>query len=217
MTFKDRAAAGRQLAAALAAYREQRPVVLALPRGGVPVAAEIAASLAAPLDLILVRKIGAPRQPELALGAVVDGHDPIVVRNAAVIAATATDAAAFDRICARELAEVERRHVLYLGRRPPVEVRGHTAIVVDDGVATGATMRAALRAVRQRRPARLVLAVPAASPEALASLRAEADEVVCLASPGNFRAVGDFYDDFRQLTDHDVIAAMAHAQTPADA
>jgi predicted phosphoribosyltransferase len=164
MRFKDRVTAGQRLAAALACYREQRPVVLALPRGGVPVAAEIAIALAAPLDVILVRKIGARRQPELALGAIVDGHDPIVVRNPAVIAATATDVAEFDRICARELAEVERRHALYLGTRPPVDVRGRVAIVVDDGVATGATMRAALRAIRQRGPAKLVLAVPTASP-----------------------------------------------------
>jgi predicted phosphoribosyltransferase len=139
------------------------------------------------------------------------------VRNPAVIAATGAGATAFDRICARELAEVERRHALYVGKLPPADLRGRVVIVVDAGVATDATMRAVLRALRRRRPAKLVLAVPTASPTALSSLRAEVDEAICLTSPDDFRSVGDFYDDFRQLTDEDVTAALARARSPAEA
>lgn len=211
MRFYDRADAGRRLASALSAYAGRKPVVLALPRGGVPVAAVVAAALGAPLDLVLVRKIGAPGQPELALGAVVDGGAPLVVRNPRILAATGASAAEFDAIAARELAEIERRRTRYLGARAAVDIAGLVAIVVDDGIATGATMRAALRASRQRRPARLVLAVPVASPEALASLRPEVDEVVCLASPDGFLGVGQFYDDFRQVTDDEVVALLARA------
>jgi len=204
MPFADRAEAGRRLAAALEPYRSRRPVVLALPRGGVPVAARIAASLHAPLDLILVRKIGVPFQPELAMGAVVDGGNPLVVRNDDVIAATGVTEAAFQAICDRELAEIERRRRAYLGDRAPVEVAGHAAIVVDDGIATGATTRAALRATRARHPATLVLAVPVAPVDTLASLRPEVDDIVCLESPEDFDSIGMFYDDFRQVTDREV-------------
>lgn len=207
--FKDRTEAGRLLAKALAIYRNTKPVVLALPRGGVPVAAEVAKALAAPLDLLLVRKIGVPGQPELAMGAVVDGAEPIVVRNTEVIAATGVSAAEFDRICAREVAEIERRRRLCLGSRPPVDLHGATAIVVDDGIATGATMTAALRAIRRRLPAKVVLAVPTAAPDSLASLRKEADATICLLQPGYFGSVGQFYDDFRQVSDDEVIAALA--------
>jgi len=209
MRFADRADAGRRLAAALTIHADRKPVVLALPRGGVPVGAAVAAALGAPLDLVLVRKIGAPGQPELALGAVVDGGAPLVVRNPRILAATGTSAAEFDAIGARELAEIERRRVRYLGARAAVDIAGRVAIVVDDGIATGATMRAALRATRRRHPARMVLAVPVASPAALASLRPEVDEVVCLASPEDFLGVGQFYDDFRQVTDDEVMALLA--------
>jgi putative phosphoribosyl transferase len=209
MRFRDRTEAGRRLAAELGRYRKRKSVVLALPRGGVPVAAEVARALKAPLDLILVRKIGAPERPELALGAVVDGRDPIIVRNHDVIAVTGTTPLEFDRICAREAAEIERRHQRYLGNRAPVDVQGQTAIVVDDGIATGATMRAALRAVRGRKPAELVLAVPTASPNALASLRSETDAVVCLTDPDDFGSVGEFYDDFRQVSDDEVVDILA--------
>src|SRR6516225_9412702 len=158
MVFVNRSDAGHRLAQALLSYRDRRPVVLALPRGGVPVAAEVAAALDAPLDLVLVRKIGVPAQPELAMGAVVDGGSPIVVRNDDVIQLAGVDAAEFNAIRDRELAEIERRRRLYLGSRAPAPVEGRIAIVVDDGVATGATTRAALRAIRVRRPSRLVLA-----------------------------------------------------------
>ena len=148
MPFRDRRDAGARLAAELAGYKAESPVVLALPRGGVPVAAEIATALDAPLDLILVRKIGVPFQPELAMGAVVDGEQPTVVRNEDVIALAGISEAAFQAVCDAELAEIERRRRAYVGERPPVAIAGHTVIVVDDGLATGATMKAALRALK---------------------------------------------------------------------
>lgn len=209
MSFQDRTEAGRQLAAALARYRDRQPVVLALPRGGVPVAAEVAAALAAPLDLIMVRKIGVPFQPELAMGAVVDGPEPLVVRNEDVIRSAGIGEAEFDAACKRELAEIERRRRCFLGDRPPVEVAGRTAIVIDDGVATGATTRAALRAVGKRGPERLVLAVPVAPTSSLPELRGEADEVVCLEDHEWFGAIGLFYADFSQLSDQQVIDILA--------
>ncbi len=152
MPFDDRVDAGRKLAAALAGYKNQQPLILALPRGGVPVAAEVAAELDAPLDLILVRKIGVPFQPELAMGAVVDGGSPIVVRNEDVIREAEIGELEFNTIRDRELAEIERRRLRYLGARERAEVAGRTAIVIDDGIATGATTRAALRATRARQP-----------------------------------------------------------------
>jgi putative phosphoribosyl transferase len=208
MSFSDRAEAGRRLAAALDSYRSRRPVVLALPRGGVPVAAEVADFLRAPLDLILVRKIGVPFQPELAMGAVVDGGRPLIVRNDDVIRETGVTETEFQAVCTRELKEIERRRRAYLGDRAPVEVAGHAAIVVDDGIATGATTRAALRATRARHPAALVLAVPVAPLATLASLRPEVDDIVCLESPQDFDAIGMFYDDFRQVTDREVTRVL---------
>ncbi len=209
MPFIDRIDAGRQLAKALASYKDKRPVVLALPRGGVPVAAEVASALDAPLDLILVRKIGVPFQPELAMGAVVDGAEPVVVRNDEVIALTGVDEQEFSKIRDQELAEIERRRKKYLGNRPHPELAGHTVIVVDDGIATGATTRAALQAMRQRKPLRLVLAVPVAPTETLRKLRGEADDVVCLEDYEDFGAIGLFYSDFRQVTDTQVTDLLA--------
>src|SRR5450830_2030812 len=150
MPFIDRTDAGRQLAKALARYEAQRPVVLALPRGGVPVAAKVATVLDAPLDLILVRKIGVPFQPELAMGAVVDGREPVIVRNEDVISLTGVSEQEFTATCDQQLAEIERRRKLYLGDRPHPQIAGRTVIVVDDGIATGATTRAALHADRKR-------------------------------------------------------------------
>ncbi len=209
MVFRNRQEAGRKLAEQLAAYKNQHPVILALPRGGVPVAAEIAAALDAPLDLVLVRKIGVPWNPELAMGAVVDGGAPLVVRNQDVLRMTGISNEAFHHVCEEELAEIERRRQRYVGGRSRIDVAGRTAIVVDDGIATGATTRAALRATRMRRPKRLILAVPVAPLEALAEMREEADEVICLEEHEDFGAIGFYYTDFRQIEDQEVIALLA--------
>jgi predicted phosphoribosyltransferase len=209
MPFRDRRDAGRQLAAALAHYRAKLAVVLALPRGGVPVAAEIATMLNAPLDLVLVRKIGVPSQPELAMGAVADAGDPLVVRNDEVIALAGIEEFQFMAVRDAELAEIERRRKRYLGQRQRVDLAGRVAIVVDDGIATGATTRAALRATRRRHPKELVLAVPVAPTEALAVMREEADHVVCLEDYEPFGAIGLYYSDFRQISDQEVIETLA--------
>jgi predicted phosphoribosyltransferase len=206
--FKNRSEAGRRLAAALERYRHQQPVVLALPRGGVPVAAEAAALLDAPLDLILVRKIGVPFQPELAMGAVVDGGSPLIVRNEDVIRLSGIEDAEFQSVCDEQLAEIERRRNRYLGERERVEIAGKTAIVIDDGIATGATTRAALRATRARGPKRVVLAVPVAPTESLAEMQEEADDVVCLEDYQSFGAIGFYYSDFRQVSDAEVIETL---------
>lgn len=207
--FRDRIDAGRKLAKALLPYKDAHPVVLALPRGGVPVAAEVAKALDAPLDLILVRKIGSPFQPELAMGAVVDGPTPLTVRNADIIAMGGISDAAFDAVRDKELAEIERRRARYVGGRAHPELKGRTIIVVDDGIATGATTRVALQAARAREPRTLVLAVPVAPTDTLEALRADADVIVCLEDHRDFGAIGYFYDDFRQVSDEEVIRLLA--------
>lgn len=209
MSFADRTDAGRRLAGALEAYAGKDVVVLALPRGGVPVAAEVASRLGAPLDLLIVRKIGVPYQPELAMGAVVDGAAPVVVRNEDVIRGADVSQAEFDRVRDRELAEIERRRARYLAGRRPVEVAGKTLIVVDDGIATGATVRAAIKGLRRKKPAEIVLAVPVAPPDTVAMLENEADRVVCLEQPPFFQAIGLHYRDFRQVSDEEVMATLA--------
>jgi putative phosphoribosyl transferase len=208
MAFDDRSDAGRRLAKALAEYRGRGAVVLALPRGGVPVAAEVAAALNAPLDLILVRKIGVPTQPELAMGAVVDGTAPIVVRNEEVIELSGVTADEFDATCASELAEIERRRKLYIGDRARADIAGQVVIVIDDGIATGATTEAALRAIRKRKPKELVLAVPVAPRDTVEKLRSEVDRLICLETPEPFGAIGYFYRDFRQVSDREVMAIL---------
>jgi predicted phosphoribosyltransferase len=213
MPFMNRSDAGRRLAHALARYKDQRPVVLALPRGGVPVEAEVATALQAPLDLILVRKIGVPIQPELAMGAVVDGGSPLVVRNEDVIRTAGIEELEFQAACESELAEIERRRQVYFGDRERVDVAGRTAIVVDDGIATGATTRAALRATRQRNPDTLVLAVPVAPTDCLVALRQEADDVVCLEEHEVFGAIGLYYSDFLQISDEEVIETLGRFST----
>ena len=211
MPFKNRTEAGRKLAVALAGYRDQNPVILALPRGGVPVAAAVASALNAPLDLILVRKVGVPFEPELAMGAIVDGATPIIVRNEDVIRYAGIAETDFKAVCDAESAEIERRRALYLGSRGRAEIAGRTAIVIDDGIATGATTRAALRATRMRNPKRLVLAVPVAPTESLDELRGEADDIVCLEDYAAFGAIGFYYSDFRQVSDDEVIAILKRA------
>ena len=203
MPFKDRTEAGRKLALALRKFKGREVVVLALPRGGVPVAAEVAAALHAPLDLILVRKIGVPMQPELAMGAVVDGADPHVVRNDDVIGLTGISEREFAEIRDRELLEIERRRQKYLGNRARAEVARRVAIVIDDGIATGAPMRAALQAVRPRGPKRL------GPTSTLRELGKETDEIVCLEDYELFGAIGFYYRDFRQVDDQEVADILA--------
>jgi putative phosphoribosyl transferase len=213
--FADRRAAGQALAQALAARHLEDPVVLALPRGGVPVAAEIARALAAPLDLVLVRKIGVPYQPELAAAAVVDGGDAEIVTNDDVIAMSGIGRDYLARATERELEEIERRRKVYLGARPRVPLEGRTLILVDDGIATGASVRAALIALRRRGPRALVLAVPVAPADTLALLRPQVDDLICLMTPEPFMAIGLHYRDFHQLSDDDVIRALAQANDSA--
>ncbi|TPV98297.1 MAG: putative phosphoribosyl transferase [Beijerinckiaceae bacterium] len=214
MNFKNRSDAGRKLAARLAQYKDQQVVLLALPRGGVPVAAEVAAVLGAPIDLVLVRKIGVPSQPELAMGAIVDGDSPITVRNEDVIRLAGVDERTFRAVRDREFAELERRRRLYLGGRNRIGVKDRIAIVIDDGVATGATTRAALRAIRMRQPNKLILAVPVGPTDTIEAMREEADEVLCLEIYEEFNAIGTFYGDFRQITDQEVIDILTRFTEP---
>jgi predicted phosphoribosyltransferase len=212
--FAGRQEAGRLLAARVVALGLRNPVVYALPRGGVPVAAEVADALHAPLDLVLVRKIGAPGQPELALGAVVDGDAPETVLNPHIVAATGASEAFIEAARRRELAEIERRRTRYLAGHPRVDPAGRDAVVVDDGIATGATARAALHALRRRGAARLVLATPVAPADTLGALRGEADEIVCLFVPAPFFGIGAFYRDFHQLADDEVVDLLAARSPP---
>ena len=210
--FADRAEAARALAARLLDEHLPGPVVvLALPRGGVPIGAEIARRLNAPLDLLLVRKIGAPWQPELAVAAVVDGGRPEIVIDEGIAAEVGADADYIERTAREEWQEVERRRARYLAGRAPVPVAGATVIVVDDGIATGTTVRAALKALRRRGAARLVLAVPVAPHDTLLALQREVDRVICLSEPDPFRAIGLHYVDFHQVSDEEVLAALAAA------
>jgi putative phosphoribosyl transferase len=209
MMFRDRSDAGRQLAQKLLHLRDRNPVVLALPRGGVPVGLEVARALGAPLDLVLVRKIGVPWQPELALGAVTDGDDPEVFIDRNLVAELAIPGDYITEETARQIDELERRRRVYRSGRAPMDVSGRAAIVVDDGIATGATMRVALQATRRRNPSWLVLAAPVATPDTLARLRPEADEVVCLEIPAGLGAIGFYYRDFHQVSDAEVTAILA--------
>ncbi|MGB7423115.1 MAG: phosphoribosyltransferase family protein [Comamonas sp.] len=211
--FGDRSDAGKKLAAQLATFGLADPVVMALPRGGVPVAAEIARALAAPLDLVIVRKLGAPGQPELAAGALVDGDPPDVVLNADIVQACGLNDAALAQLVAHERLELERRRRAF-GRARPVPVTGRTVILVDDGAATGASMKAAIRALRRRAPREIVVAIPAAPRETAAELAAMADRLVCLEQPAPFLALGHHYRDFQQLPDEEVIAILRQFEAP---
>ncbi len=208
MLFDDRVDAGRRLAEVLARMPLRDPVVLALPRGGVPVAAEVARALKAPLDLVLVRKIGAPQQPELAVAAVADGAEPAVAFDPLTLAQSGCDVDYVWRQVPGQLKEIERRRALYLHGRAPQPLEGRTAVVVDDGIATGTTMRAALESLRYRRPARIVLAVPVAPPAEIARFAGEVDDIVCLSQPEYFGAVGQYYRHFGQTSDEEVVACM---------
>lgn len=210
--FANRIDAAGQLADALSRYRGQHPLVLAIPRGAVPIGLAVARRLDGELDLVMVRKLHAPGAPEFAVGAVDESGWVYLAPHAA---AAGADAGYIDGQKREQLRELERRRALYTPGRGPIEAAGRTVIVVDDGLATGATMVAALHAVRQRRPARLVCAVPVASREAVAVVRQHADEVVCLDTPPFFQAVGQFYASFPQLGDDEVIALLREAHTGA--
>lgn len=206
--FIDRRDAGRELAAALAGrWPDSRVIVLGLPRGGVPVAAEVAEALEAPLDVFVVRKLGTPGQPELAMGAIASGGVRVV--NSALVRQLAVSDELLDNVAARELVELERREREYRGDRPPLDLSGRTVVIIDDGLATGATMRAAVQAVRAGEPERVVVAVPVGAPDACAMLAETADEVVCLHEPTAFGAVGTYYKDFTQTTDKQVRELLA--------
>ncbi|MGI5430238.1 phosphoribosyltransferase [Streptomyces sp. CA-179760] len=213
MRFRDRRQAGRELAEQLRTRQEAgalpRPIVLALPRGGVAVASEVAEELDAPLDVLVVRKIGAPFQEEYGVGAMAGDEVPLLDEDS--LRHLGLGVADLAPVIERERAELRRRERLYRQGRPAPDLRGRTVIVVDDGLATGSTARAALRSVRRQAPARLVLAAPVCSPEAAELMRAEADEVLCLHRPAAFMAVGLWYENFDQLTDQDVLEAL-HVQ-----
>ena len=211
--FRDRSDAGRQLAAQLDELRGRNDLlVLALPRGGVPVGFEVARALGAPLDVFVVRKLGVPGHEELAMGAIATGGARVL--NDEVVGRLGISPATLESVAAREAEEVARRERLYRGDRPPPDVAGRAVVLVDDGLATGATMRAAVAAVREQGPAQIVVAVPTGSAETCRDLRDEADEVACLISPDPFLAVGFWYDDFGQVSDDEVRALLDQALSP---
>lgn len=206
--FQNRQEAGRKLAEELVKLKLVDPIVLALPRGGVPVAAEIADVLKAPLGLVIVCKVGAPGNPELAVAAIVDGTPPDVVLNREIVEAYGLDDAALRGLVSRERPELERRRAAYLGDRKPFSVTGKTVILADDGAATGTTMKVAIRAMKRRSPREIVVALPVASPDAVAQLLDEANRIVCLHTPTRFLALGYHYRDFPQLTDEEVVQTL---------
>jgi putative phosphoribosyl transferase len=214
--FSDRKDAGIQLAAALMRFKTESPVVLALPRGGVPVAYEVARVLNAPLDIIVARKLGAPGQRELGLGAIVDGDHPESVLNEDIIQELDVSPEYIKGEIESELKEIRRRENAYRKGRPRADLSGRIVIVIDDGIATGGSIRAALRGVRRLAPKKVVLAVPVAPAETIEALRPEADEIICLETPEYFMAIGEFYDDFSQTSDDEVIELLekAHRQHP---
>jgi putative phosphoribosyl transferase len=212
MLFANRREAGRILASLLRKYADRDDVlVLALPRGGVPVGFEVAHALKAPLDVFIVRKLGVPWHDELAMGAIATGG--VRVLNEDVVISLALGPEVIDAVAAREEKELARRERLYRGARPAPQVQGRTVILVDDGLATGSTMRAAVAALRKQAPARIVVAVPVAAPETCEEFTTEVDEVVCAATPRMFNGVGRWYEDFSQTTDEEVHDLLAQARS----
>lgn len=211
LPFTDRQEAGRLLADELAGMHLVDPVVLALPRGGVPVACEVARRLNAPLDLLLARKIGVPGEPEVALAAVVEGEPPQVILDEQLAAEHPVSSEWMEAAVAQQVHEIKRRRDVYLRGRPALTLHGRTVLVVDDGMATGTTMRAALSALRQVGARRLIAAIPLAPASAVMLLAREADDVICLAQPASFRAVGEHYEDFHQLADEEVVDLLDQA------
>lgn len=212
--FRDRREAGQKLAEELLKLKLADPLVEALPRGGVPVAAEIAVALKAPLDLLVVRKVGAPGNPELAVAAIVDGDPSDVVLNREIVEAYGLDDAELRLLVARERPELERRRLAYLEGRKPLPAAGKTVILVDDGAATGTTIKAAIRALKRRSPREIVVALPAAPPDVAAELEEEAGRIVCLSKPARFRALGHHYRNFPQLTDEEVVSTLRSVSPP---
>jgi putative phosphoribosyl transferase len=213
--FRDRQEAGQKLGASLDLLQLKDPIVLALPRGGVPVAAEVAKALKAPLDLVIVRKVGAPGNPELAVAAIVDGDPPDVVLNREIVEAYALDDSALRVLIAQERPELERRRAVYRGKELPLSVAGKTVIVVDDGAATGTTMKVAIRALKRRSPRKIIVALPVAPVDTANELAQEAD-LICLNQPARFRALSYYYGNFPQLSDNEVLDIMALARGNAD-
>lgn len=211
LMFRDRNDAGRQLLHRLPPLDPAETVVIALPRGGVPVAEVIAQGITARLDVVFVRKVGLPGQRELAVAAVTNGDSPVLTVNEEVARHAGLDSERIWVLAQAELETIARRRAQYLGTRVPVPVKDKTVVVVDDGIATGATMRASLRSLRKRGAARLIVAVPVGPEETLVELHGEADEIICLATPRPFRAVGLHYQRFDQVTDEEVIAALSRA------
>jgi putative phosphoribosyl transferase len=209
--FTDRQEAGQRLAQALAGHARDNPLVLGLPRGGVPVAYEVARALDADLDVLFVRKLGAPGNEELGIGAVIDGANPQMVLNEDIVRQLSPGRAYMESEMARQLQEIERRRREYVGDRKPIEVEKRTVILVDDGIATGGTVRAALKGLRKAHAGKIILAVPVAPAETLRELAKECDEIVCLIAPYPFYAVGVHYADFRQTTDAEVTQLLAAA------
>ncbi len=207
--FENRQDAGRKLAGKLSEMDFENPLILALPRGGVPVAHEVAKALGAEMDLLFVKKIGAPGWPEYGMGAVVDGANPQIVLTEEIIRQIRPGSDYIEAEVQRQLREIARRRTAYLGDRKPIEMKDRTVIIVDDGIATGGTVKAALKGVRKNQPRKIILAVPVAPPSTLAELRDECDEIVCLSAPTPFGAVGSFYRNFDQTSDSEVISIMS--------
>ena len=215
--FTDRREAGQRLLKRLGSLDPENTIIVALPRGGLPVADVIAKALGVPLDIVFVRKVGLPGHPEFAVAAVTDGENPNITVNEDVARMTGLNHADIARLAERELPEIHRRRKIYLNGRPSLSLAGKIVVVVDDGIATGATMRAALRLVRDQDPARLIVAIPVGPTATIAALESECDEVICLECPADFRAVGLHYRDFGQVSDVTVSKIIErHARRPSD-
>ena len=212
LPFENRQDAGRQLARKLRERNFDNPVVLALPRGGVPVAYEVANALGVPMDLLFVKKIGAPGWPEYGIGAVVDGANPQIVLTEEIVRQLRPSPEYIEAEMQRQLKEIARRRLIYLGDRQPIDLKDRTVIIVDDGIATGGTVKAALKGVRKNQPRKIILAVPVAPRDTLEELSDQCDEIICLYTPTPFGAVGSFYRDFGQTGDSEVISLMSRIQ-----
>lgn len=206
MKFVDRHDAGRRLADRLISRRDEAPIILALPRGGVPVGAAVARALGAPLDVILVRKLGVPSRPELAMGAIGEGGVRVIDAN--MVERARVSDRDLRRVETRERAELQRRAVRYRGDRPPMQIEGRTVVIVDDGLATGASARAAIVVARARGAGRVVVAVPVAPPDTVTALGNQADEVISIETPPSMAAIGQWYEDFRQTSDEEVVELL---------